>query len=200
MMYLGSILRRYWSLITACEAGIATVLLTNPLWELNTKEVLVTTGDDKGKTPSTLKALYELWRKGEIASLYTGVVPSLILVTGVPFIAYILMYVVVKVSAPMTQFYFYELLLRISSSMISKNKKVVSAVLSPSANFILGALSKALSTLVTYPIQTIRTCLQTLDDTEGPTQRQNRNNNLIIQRLQHTSLPEYLKLSSKTDF
>eukprot|EP00039_Didymoeca_costata_P012412 m.179246 g.179246 ORF g.179246 m.179246 type:complete len:154 (-) comp15474_c0_seq8:531-992(-) len=150
MMYLGSILRRYWSLITACEAGIATVLLTNPLWELNTKEVLVTTGDDKGKTPSTLKALYELWRKGEIASLYTGVVPSLILV-----------------SAPMTQFYFYELLLRISSSMISKNKKVVSAVLSPSANFILGALSKALSTLVTYPIQTIRTCLQTLDDTEG---------------------------------
>lgn len=121
------------SILTAAEAGVTTVLVTNPFWEVNMRQV--TSDANMEDETGLMKALTKIVNKEGVSGLYSGVVPALFLV-----------------SAPMSQFFFYDLTLR----MLADGKDM-SHLLTPFYNLVLGAWSKALSTIVTYPLQTART-------------------------------------------
>jgi len=124
------------SLITAAEAGVMAVLCINPLFDINTAQVL----SPKEKRLGFVAALQHILKTEGVAGLYKGLIPSLFLV-----------------STPMAQFYFYELLIRVVSGIQGSTHEVAQELMSPLANFALGASSKALATVVTFPIQTVRT-------------------------------------------
>lgn len=108
------------------------MLVTNPFWEVNMRQV---TANARTVEQGPVAAMADIVKNEGFRGLYSGVVPAMMLV-----------------SSPMTQFFFYDLSLR----MLSTGDDMA-ALLTPFYNFVLGAWSKALSTVVTYPLQTART-------------------------------------------
>jgi hypothetical protein len=121
-------------------AGSATVLMTNPIWVVNTRmttrkseasdESLPGAPTSAQKAPSTLGTLFALVRDEGPARLFAGVMPALVLVIN-----------------PILQYTVFEQL----KQMLEKRRRVT-----PKDAFYLGALGKLLATSITYPYITVK--------------------------------------------
>ncbi|KAF1943344.1 mitochondrial carrier [Clathrospora elynae] len=127
------------SMMAGALAGSATVLMTNPIWVVNTRmttrksdasEESLPGGAPKAKAPSTLATLIALLRDEGPARLFAGVMPALVLVIN-PILQY-------TVFEQMKQF-------------LEKKRRVT-----PKDAFYLGALGKLLATSITYPYITVK--------------------------------------------
>ncbi|SPQ20586.1 8d3ff15f-8175-4cc3-972d-bbaad7142b78 [Thermothielavioides terrestris] len=138
------------SMIAGAIAGSATVILTNPIWVVNTRmtarkntsgadeadaaeQGLAGPGADgrkKSGKPSTVGTLLSLLRTEGPRALFAGVVPALVLVIN-----------------PILQYTLFEQL----KNMVEKRRRVT-----PTVAFFLGALGKLFATTVTYPYITVK--------------------------------------------
>jgi adenine nucleotide transporter 17 len=126
------------SMIAGAIAGSATVLITNPIWVINTRMTArksesgeqVLPGATKAKAPSTLGTLLALLREEGPARLFAGVMPALVLVIN-----------------PILQYTVFEQF----KQMLEKKRRVT-----PKDAFALGALGKLLATSITYPYITVK--------------------------------------------
>ncbi|KAG5993259.1 hypothetical protein E4U43_003558 [Claviceps pusilla] len=124
-------------MIAGAIAGSATVIITNPIWVVNTR---VTTRQkhseadlEAGKpaaTPTTMGTLMSLLKKEGPLALFSGVLPALVLVIN-----------------PILQYTLFEQM----KNAVEKRRKVT-----PTVAFFLGALGKLFATSVTYPYITVK--------------------------------------------
>ncbi|KAF2797296.1 mitochondrial carrier [Melanomma pulvis-pyrius CBS 109.77] len=126
------------SMIAGALAGSATVLITNPIWVVNTRmtthksksDEQVLPGAKPAKSPSTLGTLLALIRDEGPTRLFSGVMPALVLVIN-----------------PILQYTVFEQM----KNMLEKKRRVT-----PTDAFYLGALGKLLATSITYPYITVK--------------------------------------------
>ncbi|KAJ9149254.1 Peroxisomal membrane protein PMP47B [Pleurostoma richardsiae] len=133
------------SMIAGAIAGSATVIITNPIWVVNTRvttrkheaeaaegEVLPGGAEKKkSKRPTTLGTLLALLRNEGPQALFAGVVPALVLVIN-----------------PILQYTLFE---QLKNAVERRRGKVT-----PTVAFFLGALGKLFATSVTYPYITVK--------------------------------------------
>jgi adenine nucleotide transporter 17 len=127
-------------MLAGALAGSATVLMTNPIWVVNTRmttrksevadETLPGAPTSAQKAPSTLATLFALVRDEGPARLFAGVMPALVLVIN-----------------PILQYTVFEQL----KQLLEKKRRVT-----PKDAFALGALGKLLATSITYPYITVK--------------------------------------------
>ncbi|KAK4205747.1 mitochondrial carrier domain-containing protein [Triangularia verruculosa] len=133
------------SMIAGAIAGSATVILTNPIWVVNTRMTTrkAATSEDKdgektdvegqkakNKKPSTIGTLLALLKKEGPQALFSGVVPALVLVIN-----------------PILQYTLFEQM----KNTVEKKRRIT-----PGVAFVLGALGKLFATSVTYPYITVK--------------------------------------------
>ncbi|KAK4248587.1 mitochondrial carrier domain-containing protein [Corynascus novoguineensis] len=136
------------SMIAGAIAGSATVILTNPIWVVNTrmtarkntatdaeagaddKDNLPGPATQKAKKPSTIGTLLSLLRTEGPQALFAGVVPALVLVIN-----------------PILQYTLFEQM----KNAVERKRRVT-----PTVAFFLGALGKLFATTVTYPYITVK--------------------------------------------
>jgi adenine nucleotide transporter 17 len=126
------------SMLAGALAGSATVLITNPIWVVNTRMTTrksesheqVLPGAEPAKAPSTLGTLLALLRDEGPARLFAGVMPALVLVIN-----------------PILQYTFFEKM----KQYLEKRRRVT-----PKDAFYLGAMGKLLATSITYPYITVK--------------------------------------------
>ncbi len=128
------------SMIAGAIAGSATVLLTNPIWVVNTRMTTrkrdqdtdepLLPGSKPPKAPSTLGTLLALLKKEGPQALFAGVMPALVLVVN-----------------PILQYTIFEQL----KNILEKKKRIT-----PTVAFMLGALGKLFATTITYPYITVK--------------------------------------------
>ncbi|OCL07838.1 mitochondrial carrier [Glonium stellatum] len=126
------------SMIAGAIAGSATVMLTNPIWVVNTRmtarksesDEQVLPGAKPAKAPSTIGTLLSIIRNEGPARLFAGVMPALVLVIN-----------------PILQYTVFEQL----KNMLEKKRRVT-----PTDAFYLGALGKLMATSITYPYITVK--------------------------------------------
>jgi adenine nucleotide transporter 17 len=135
------------SMIAGAIAGSATVILTNPIWVVNTRMTArkhtsdaEAAGDKdtlpggappkREKKPSTIGTLLTLLRTEGPKALFAGVVPALVLVIN-----------------PILQYTLFEQM----KNAVEKKRRVT-----PTVAFFLGALGKLFATSVTYPYITVK--------------------------------------------
>lgn len=131
-------------------AGSATVLITNPIWVVNTRmtarqsesnETVLPTKEDsthdptstpsnKAAAPSTVSTFLKIIREDGPTRLFAGVLPALVLVVN-----------------PILQYTIFEQL----KQFLEKRKKV-----GATDSFLLGALGKLAATTITYPYITVK--------------------------------------------
>uniref|UniRef100_G3NMC5 Solute carrier family 25 member 32 n=1 Tax=Gasterosteus aculeatus aculeatus TaxID=481459 RepID=G3NMC5_GASAC len=129
-------------LVSAAQAGILTLTLTNPIWVTKTRLVLQYDADPTGKQyKGMIDALVKIYRHEGVPGLYKGYVPGLL-----------------GTSHGALQFMAYEELKR----DYNKYKKVPSdAKLQSSLEYItMAAVSKIFAVATTYPYQVVRARLQ----------------------------------------
>ena len=140
------------SMIAGAIAGSATVLITNPIWVVNTRmtarqapseksELPTLENSPTSKKPSTLSTFLSLIRTEGPQALFAGVLPALVLVIN-----------------PILQFTIFEQL----KDLLEKRRKV-----KPLDVFVLGAIGKLLATSITYPYITIKSRMHVANNTEG---------------------------------
>mmetsp|Transcript_18772 Transcript_18772/g.30670 ORF Transcript_18772/g.30670 Transcript_18772/m.30670 type:complete len:377 (+) Transcript_18772:305-1435(+) len=163
------------NLILASIAGTINVLITTPLWVAYTRvavQRMTNNSSDKkeGAYTGVLDAIAKIAKKDGVASLWSGMGPSLILVSN-----------------PSVQFASYEWLKRallrfklkmdpvlkdythFGDIMDDQTKNVVSeAVVGPQMNsleyLLLGAVAKMIATVVTYPLQIAQTRMRAAEN------------------------------------
>lgn len=137
------------SMIAGAIAGSATVILTNPIWVVNTRmtarrhtsesdaavdaaeQGLAAPQDKKPhRKPSTIGTLLSLLRTEGPQALFAGVVPALVLVIN-----------------PILQYTLFEQM----KNAVEKRRRVT-----PTVAFFLGAVGKLFATSVTYPYITVK--------------------------------------------
>jgi len=135
------------SMIAGAIAGSATVILTNPIWVVNTRMTArkhTSEAEESGekdtlpggappkreKKPSTLGTLLGLLRTEGPKALFAGVVPALVLVIN-----------------PILQYTLFEQM----KNAVEKKRRVT-----PTVAFFLGAVGKLFATSVTYPYITVK--------------------------------------------
>ncbi|KAL0483634.1 peroxisomal adenine nucleotide transporter [Acrasis kona] len=118
------------NLLIATAAGVLNVLTTCPLWVVNTRLKIQKKGTDEIQMDGMIDGILKIINKEGWKSMWSGCVPSLILVSN-----------------PTIQYVLYDMLKRI---LISYRKK---RNLSALEYFLLGALCKVTSTMMTYPLQ-----------------------------------------------
>ncbi|XP_018594145.1 peroxisomal membrane protein PMP34 [Scleropages formosus] len=128
-------------LVFGIASGVVNVLVTTPLWVVNTRLKLQGAkfrNEDLHSTHYTgiLDAFEQIVRQEGVSSLWNGTVPSLLLVLN-----------------PAVQFMIYEGLKR-------QLWKGVHRELSSLEVFVIGAIAKAIATTVTYPLQTVQSILR----------------------------------------
>ncbi|KAM3509607.1 hypothetical protein MY10362_000500 [Beauveria mimosiformis] len=150
------------SMIAGAIAGSATVVLTNPIWVVNTR---VTTykhdvdadleaarkGRPAARRPSTLATLMTLLKREGPQALFSGVMPALVLVIN-----------------PILQYTLFEQM----KNAVEGRRKVT-----PTIAFFLGALGKLFATSVTYPYITVKSQMHVASGSskkEGMSQTLNR--------------------------
>lgn len=134
------------SMLAGAIAGSATVLITNPIWVVNTR---VTTRQQTQahdvetaavgseilskpvRPPSTIGTLLSLLKNEGPQALFSGVVPALVLVIN-----------------PILQYTLFEQM----KNQLEKRKGRVTPVMA----FLLGALGKLFATSITYPYITLK--------------------------------------------
>ncbi|KAF2221479.1 peroxisomal membrane protein-like protein [Elsinoe ampelina] len=131
------------SMAAGAIAGSLTVLMTNPIWVVNTRmtarkseadnDVLPTVEGEKQKkasSPSTIGTLMAILREEGPTRLFAGVLPALVLVIN-----------------PILQYTIFEQL----KNTLERRRKVT-----PTDSFYLGALGKLAATTITYPYITVK--------------------------------------------
>lgn len=131
------------TMLAGALAGSATVLLTNPIWVVNTRmtarknesdeSALPTVEGDKPKkklSPSTIGTLLAIIKDEGFMRLFAGVLPALVLVIN-----------------PILQYTIFEQL----KQYLEKRRRVT-----PKDSFYLGALGKLAATSITYPYITVK--------------------------------------------
>lgn len=128
------------SMAAGALAGSATVLLTNPIWVVNTRmtarEEAADDAAEKGEAgqkpsrPTTMGTLMKIIREDGFMRLFAGVLPALVLVAN-----------------PIIQYTVFERL----KELVAKTKKVTAV-----DSFLLGALGKLAATSITYPYITVK--------------------------------------------
>ncbi|XP_055909244.1 peroxisomal membrane protein PMP34 [Eupeodes corollae] len=117
-------------------AGIINVLSTTPFWVVNTRikmrGVSGLVDDSSKKYKNLLEGLVYIGKTEGIAGLWSGTIPSLMLVIN-----------------PALQFMMYEMLKRRLTNAYGE--------ISSPAYFLIGAAAKAFATVLTYPIQLVQT-------------------------------------------
>lgn len=124
-------------MVAGALAGSATVLLTNPIWVVNTRMTArqnnteeLLPGSKPAKKPSTLATVVRLFREEGPTALFAGVLPALVLVIN-----------------PILQYTIFEQL----RNALEKRRRVL-----PRDIFLLGALGKLAATSITYPYITVK--------------------------------------------
>jgi len=133
--------------IIACVAGALNALCTVPLWVVNTR---LTLADSTDGIIDTAKRIYTT--EG-LAGLYHGLGPALALVSNpaIQFVCY----------EQSTKWFSYVRMRQLGKSHLVK--------LTTTEYFLLGAFAKAIATLFTYPLQVLKSRLQSKDfDYKGP--------------------------------
>uniref|UniRef100_A0A3Q3N788 Solute carrier family 25 member 17 n=1 Tax=Labrus bergylta TaxID=56723 RepID=A0A3Q3N788_9LABR len=128
-------------LLIGIAAGVINVLVTTPLWVVNTRLKLQGSKFRNADIRPTnysgiLDAFVQIIRDEGVGALWNGTFPSLLLVLN-----------------PGIQFMIYESLKR-------HLRRGVPRELSSIEVFIIGAIAKAIATTVTYPLQTIQSILR----------------------------------------
>ncbi|KAK3344354.1 mitochondrial carrier domain-containing protein [Lasiosphaeria hispida] len=132
------------SMIAGAIAGSATVILTNPIWVVNTRMTTRKADNDadaettlpgggakpQKKPTTTFGTLLALLRNEGPQALFAGVVPALVLVIN-----------------PILQYTLFEQM----KNRVEKKQRVT-----PTIAFLLGALGKLFATSVTYPYITVK--------------------------------------------
>ncbi len=128
------------SMIAGAIAGSATVLLTNPIWVVNTRMTTrkrneetdegLLPGAKVAKAPTTVGTLLALIKEEGPQALFSGVVPALVLVMN-----------------PILQYTIFEQL----RNILEKRRRIT-----PTIAFLLGALGKLFATSITYPYITVK--------------------------------------------
>ena len=132
------------SMIAGALAGSATVIITNPIWVVNTrmttrKQEKSKTGDEEAgeakaaapaKAPATIGTHLSMLRTEGPQAFFAGVVPALVLVIN-----------------PILQYTLFEQL----KNSVERRRKVT-----PTIAFFLGALGKLFATGITYPYITVK--------------------------------------------
>lgn len=127
------------SMIAGAIAGSATVMLTNPIWVVNTRMTTRKKNheSDEGfisgkaeKAPTTIGTTMKLIRDEGPQALFAGVIPALVLVIN-----------------PILQYTVFEQM----KNAMEKRKRIT-----PTMAFLLGALGKLLATSITYPYITVK--------------------------------------------
>lgn len=127
------------AIIAGAIAGSATVLLTNPIWVINTRMTARRNeADDQGlpggekpkKSKSTIQTLLDLLKNEGPTALFAGVLPALVLVIN-----------------PILQYTIFEQL----KNVLERKRRVT-----PKDAFYLGAIGKILATTITYPYITVK--------------------------------------------
>lgn len=126
------------SMMAGALAGSATVIITNPIWVVNTRvttrkrstDADIEAGVAKPSTPSTIGTLMSLLKNEGPQALFAGVIPALVLVIN-----------------PILQYTLFEQM----KNTLEKRRKVT-----PTIAFFLGALGKLFATSVTYPYITVK--------------------------------------------
>lgn len=135
-------------------AGSATVLITNPIWVVNTRMTarkrapltdrslssggLPTLQNPSGvtlakpKAPTTIGTIRDLFNEGGLRAFFAGVIPALVLVAN-----------------PILQYTIFEQL----KNMLERRRK---RSVTPQDAFVLGALGKLVATALTYPYITVK--------------------------------------------
>ncbi|ELK07988.1 Peroxisomal membrane protein PMP34 [Pteropus alecto] len=131
-------------LVVGFVAGVVNVLLTTPLWVVNTRLKLQGAKfRNEDIVPTNYRGIFDAFhqivRDEGLLSLWNGTFPSLLLVFN-----------------PAIHFMFYEGLKR---QLLKKRKKLSSLDV-----FIIGAVAKAVATIVTYPMQTVQSILRIVRD------------------------------------
>jgi len=127
-------------MIAGAIAGSATVLLTNPIWVVNTRmttrkrseesDESILPGAKPKKAPTTIGTLLALIKDEGPQALFSGVMPALVLVAN-----------------PILQYTIFEQL----KNTLEKKKRIT-----PTVAFMLGALGKLFATSITYPYITVK--------------------------------------------
>ena len=130
-------------MIAGAVAGSATVLITNPIWVVNTRmtarqadsssselPTFATVSGEPARKPSSFATLMALLRMEGPIALFAGVLPALVLVIN-----------------PVLQYTIFEQL----KDMLEKRRR-----LTPHDAFFLGAIGKLMATSITYPYITVK--------------------------------------------
>jgi adenine nucleotide transporter 17 len=128
------------SMVAGALAGSATVLLTNPIWVVNTRMTTrkrnketdedLLPGSKAAGAPTTVGTLLALLKEEGPQALFAGVVPALVLVIN-----------------PILQYTIFEQL----KNVLEKKRRIT-----PTVAFLLGALGKLVATSITYPYITVK--------------------------------------------
>nr|XP_009663550.1 PREDICTED: peroxisomal membrane protein PMP34 [Struthio camelus australis] len=127
-------------LVFGVVAGVVNVLLTTPLWVVNTRLKLQGAKfRNEDIVPTNYKgvvdAFHQIIRDEGVLALWNGTFPSLLLVFN-----------------PAIQFMFYEGFKR---KLLKKQLQLTSL-----DAFVIGAIAKAVATTLTYPLQTVQSILR----------------------------------------
>ncbi|KAK9458553.1 mitochondrial carrier domain-containing protein [Lipomyces oligophaga] len=124
------------SMTAGALAGSVTVVLTNPIWVVNTRQTVGTTGftSKDGRKQSTIVLVRQMLVNEGPMAFFAGVMPALVLVLN-----------------PVLQYTIFERL----RAMIQSRRP-----LKPLDFFVLGAIGKLIATIVTYPYITIKARMQ----------------------------------------
>jgi len=139
------------NLLVACIAGSFNVMLTNPLWVASMR--LMTQGkqkkeqddDSKAEYSGVLDAVSQIAKCEGVAALWNGATASLMLVSN-----------------PVFQFVVYDKIKHIMARMAEKRGIAIRGI----EFFLMGALAKAVATVLTYPIQLSQSRLRNAKDTK----------------------------------
>lgn len=157
------------SMIAGAIAGSATVMLTNPIWVINTRmtarksesEEQSLPGAPKPAKASTFSTLMTLLKEEGPKALFAGVLPALILVIN-----------------PILQYTIFEQL----KNVVERRRRMT-----PKDAFYLGALGKILATSITYPYITVKSRMHVASK-DGPKESLNGSLKKIIREEGYTGL------------
>jgi adenine nucleotide transporter 17 len=125
------------SMAAGAVAGSLTVLLTNPIWVVNTRmtargkqDAATLPGGAPAHAPSAVGVFLRILREEGLGGLFAGVVPALVLVVN-----------------PILQYTIFEQL----KNTLEKKRRIT-----PTVAFLLGAFGKLVATTLTYPYITVK--------------------------------------------
>ncbi|EKM80309.1 hypothetical protein AGABI1DRAFT_57963 [Agaricus bisporus var. burnettii JB137-S8] len=143
------------SMLTGLIAGSATTIASNPIWVVQTSQVVRTLSPDKPNEKTIVRklgffeTLNNLLAKEGIGAFWRGIGPALILVIN-PIIQY----------TAFEQLKNFLLARRTSKSQVAGAAAAAAVTLTDWDFFILGALSKLVATGITYPYIVVKSRLQ----------------------------------------